>query len=47
MYKVYYFWEGSRINVGTGYATEREARKVVARKARYNKYCFIEKVSKK
>lgn len=44
MYRVYRMYRGVRIEVGT-YESEKRARKMIALKARYNKYCFIEKVS--
>lgn len=43
MYRVYRMYRGVRIDVGT-YESEREARKVVTRKANYGKYCFIERI---
>lgn len=44
MWRVYRMYRGVRIEVGT-YESEKRARKMIALKARYNKYCFIEKVS--
>lgn len=46
MYRVYRMYRGVRIEVGTC-ESEKRARKIIALKARYNKYCFIEKVSEK
>ena len=43
MYKVYYMWNGFRIEVGT-FESEKRARKMIALKARYGKYCFIERI---
>ena len=43
MYKVYYMWNGFRIEVGT-YATKKEAREAVARKDKYGKWSFIERI---
>lgn len=44
MYRVYRMLNGFKIEVGR-YASEKSARKIIALKARYNKYCFIEKVN--
>ena len=46
MYRVYRMYRGVRIEVGT-YESEKRAREIIALKARYNKYCFIEKVNEK
>lgn len=43
MFRVYRMLNGLRIEVGT-FESEREARKVVTRKANYGKYCFIERI---
>ena len=43
MFRVYRMLNGRRIEVGT-FESEKRARKMIALKARYGKYCFIEKV---
>lgn len=43
MFRVYYIKNNFRFEVGT-YATEKEARKAVARKDKYGKWSFIERI---
>ena len=43
MYRVYRMYLGRKLEVGT-YASEKEARKVIARKDSHRKYSFIEKI---
>lgn len=46
MFRVYRMYRGLRIEVGT-FESEKRAREVVALRAKFGKYCFIEKVSEK
>ena len=43
MFRVYRMYRGVRFEVGT-FESEKRASEVVARKAKYGKYCFIARI---